>query len=114
MSDPEMRHERDQRIVQPTKVIMNPVGEILDRVRRIETRLTAGLESLGAVVVTEKPKVITLETGGMGVSIPSTGVRLKDIMELVPAGVFGEVPIFHKGLFIAVIALNAAWNPERG
>jgi hypothetical protein len=56
----------------------HPIIEVLDRVRRIETRLTHGLQALGVSVVTEKP-----EWKDGVITIPSLNARLKDILAVV-------------------------------
>lgn len=56
--------------------------EVLDRCRRIETRLTSYLEAQGHPVRTEKPTFANDR-----VSIPSRDVSLRDILLSIPAGV---------------------------
>lgn len=53
--------------------------EILDRVRRIETRFTRYLIQRGFDTGAEGPKMV----GGF-ISIPSPDCRLKDILDVIP------------------------------
>ena len=56
--------------------------ELLDRVRRIETRLTRFLAAQGAEMTTEKPEW----QPGIGVLIPSLDCSLRSILSAVPGG----------------------------
>jgi hypothetical protein len=83
------------------------IGEIQDRVRRIETRLTAWMEKSGFDTQVQKGKLIMCYHGRTGLEVPSLDVRLKDILETIAESRFAsaedEVPIFHKGERVGAI-----------
>jgi hypothetical protein len=70
------------------------IGEIQDRLRRMETRLTAWMKWSGWETETGKPQWVR---DGV-VDIPSTDVKLKDVLESVPGPwKHCKVYITHKG-----------------
>ena len=76
---------------------MGQPNEMLDRLRRIETRMTAFFEWSGYATKVEKPRWNDEEHC---IHIPSMDVRLKDILAAIPkdrdAGL-ARVGIVHKG-----------------
>lgn len=81
----------------------HPIIEILDRVRRIETRLTAGLESLGATVTVDKP---VYEADNDRVVITSMDARLKDIVAVLPCSIINTA-VVHGGRVVAWMSTDA-------
>jgi hypothetical protein len=75
------------------------VGEIKDRCRRMETRLTRYMEAQGFDTTARPP---TWREGE--ITIPSPAVSLKDILNVIP-DTWGErgVAVIHKGAHIAHI-----------
>jgi hypothetical protein len=69
--------------------------ETLDRVRRIETKLTSFLEAQGHD--TESDRVMW-EDGA--IKVPSLAVSLRDVLAAIPS-LPAEVEIFHKGKHVA-------------
>ena len=79
------------------------IHEILSRCRRMETRLTRGLEALG--VNTEAQKPIWNAADG-SVHIPSLYASIKDIKAVIPADYIekiDDVPIKYSGETIYVL-----------
>ncbi len=72
--------------------------EVVTRLRRVETRLVAGLESLGASVVNHAENiVVTPVEGGRGlITITSLGTTVKDILDVLK-GAEGTFDIVYKG-----------------
>lgn len=68
------------------------IGELLDRTRRIETKLCVVMEKMGVDPKNQKP---TWTTGI--IQIHSKDVRLRDIVSLIPDGWDKGVEIHHKG-----------------
>ena len=76
------------------------IGEIQDRLRRIETRLTKYMQERGFETQVQKPVWRDGE-----IHIPSLDVRLKDILEAVPdSWCECNLEIFHQdnrvGMFV--------------
>ena len=76
-------HERDR------------IGEIQDRLRRIETRLTKYMQERGFETQVQKALVVTASDGAVAVIVPSMDIRLKDVIDAVPSPRTGEVTVFH-------------------
>lgn len=79
-----------------------PRDEILERVRRMETRITELCHFLGLSTKSAKP-TWSAEQGS--VIIPTDACSLRDILAAVPDGILrgpdNEVEIWHKGRFVA-------------
>lgn len=74
--------------------------EILDRVRRIETRLTKFLEASGFDTQVQRPGF----TPDGFLVIPTPSVSLRDCLEAIPREWYGKrVVVRHKGENLAVI-----------
>lgn len=74
----------------------NPIEEILDRTRRMETKVTKLLDHAG------------LNTDGMhaiytghALEIPSISISVKEVLDAMPMGV--ELPLMLEGVVIAYI-----------
>jgi len=78
------------------------IKEILDRTRRLETRLTSFMQSQGFDVRTEKPVFSTYD---FTLTIPSMRTQLQDIIDAVPSEVMltEEIEVIHKGEVVAMI-----------
>ena len=76
------------------------VKELLDRTRRIETRLTGGLQFLGYETGSERP----VFNNGI-ITIPTPATALRDIMAVVPADwpVEQEIEVHHQGAWIVSV-----------
>lgn len=74
--------------------------EIRDRTRRIETRLTKYLESVGFDTQTQRPYV---DDCGH-IVIPSLHCSLKDILAVLPDDGNDFVEVVHQGEHVAMIA----------
>ena len=77
------------------------IGEIQDRLRRVETRLTKWMESCGFDTQVQK-----CELTSRGVDIPSMDVRLKDILGVGSVQIMEDgVTVFHKNQPVCEIYL---------
>lgn len=79
------------------------IREVIDRTRRIETRLTSYLEAQGHPTNARKP-VWEHEPGlGWVVKLPSLQTSFKDILDVIPRGIDepGPLDIEHHGKIIA-------------
>lgn len=79
--------------------------EVVDRCRRVETRVTKFLELQGFDTKTRKPT-----WRDSAVHIPSLSCALREVLETVPAGWDSRraIPILHHGELVAVVTLPAA------
>jgi hypothetical protein len=78
----------------PEKSHDETVKEILDRCRRIETRLTRYLEIQGFATETRKPVWFPLTSI---LDVPSPEVSLKDCLAAVPEKWMCPISVEHKG-----------------
>ena len=79
------------------------IGEIQDRLRRIETRLTKYMQERGFETQVQKPEWNDEENY---IEIPSMDVRLKDVLEEIPTWMEGDVAVWHKDTAVAFIAVR--------
>ncbi len=70
------------------------IGEIQDRLRRIETRLTKYMQERGFETQTQKCVWFEKERE---IHIPSMDVRLRDILVLVPEKRANFIQVIHQG-----------------
>jgi len=83
-------HERDR------------IGEIQDRLRRVETRLTKYMQERGFETQVQKV-ILDIDT----VHIPSLDVRLRDILTIIPTGYAGtKLRILHKDRHIMNVFMS--------
>ena len=71
------------------------IGEIQDRIRRIETRLTAWMQWSGFETQVQKSVWVSDPAGT--IEVPSRDVRLKDVLAAIPDDWCGPILIVHKG-----------------
>lgn len=69
----------------------SPDQELLERVRRIETRLTSALVALGVATPAQKPRFDP--TLGV-IQLPSPHTSLKECLNCLPADWTGKVKLF--------------------
>ena len=78
------------------------IGEIQDRLRRIETRLTKYMQERGFETQVQIPEFVK-----GAIEIPSLDVRLKDILAAFPQehreNDLGEVEVYHQGYVVCRI-----------
>ena len=80
------------------------IDEVLSRTRRIETRLTSYLVSIGAHTAAERNIPVWVEAGTEGfVSISGVDVSLSACLRAIPEGYCGEVNVIHDGTIVAVL-----------
>lgn len=79
------------------------IVEIADRVRRMETRLVRFLESQGFDTQTQKPVLVDGT-----VRIPTPNCSLADILDVIPFGHHGSVPITVGNELIATLGARGA------
>ena len=81
-------HERDR------------IGEIQDRLRRIETRLTKYMQERGFETQTHTP---VYDRAGDLLTVPSLDVRLKDVLAAIPDGEDSPdgLAVIHAGSIVA-------------
>lgn len=73
--------------------------ECLDRLRRVETRLTTFLEASGMVIQVERP---TFKDGV--VYVPTPSVSMRDCLAVVPEEWYDKrVLVKHKGDVLAIV-----------
>ncbi len=82
------------------------IGEIQDRLRRIETRLTKYMQERGF-----DTQVQEAAWGPGYVIIPSVDIRLRDLLKAIPAsyGWEDDLEVVHAGEVVAVLT---AYVPE--
>ncbi len=73
------------------------IGEIQDRLRRIETRLTAWMEWSGFDTRVTKAE---WNEDLKEINIPSLDIRVKDVLTTIPPGRASSVDVMHKGVFV--------------
>lgn len=79
----------------------DPVSEILDRVRRIETRTTIIGRHLGADVGGGKPKWCQANADSSGiVEAPTANCSLSELMKVVPKGWSKGVHVYVSGEYL--------------
>lgn len=80
------------------------VGETLDRLRRMETKITLIMEKLDLDTQAQKPKWLHDSV----VDIPSMDIRLKDIFEAVPES-WRQFRVFvtHKGRQVCSLYIDS-------
>jgi hypothetical protein len=90
--------------------IPGDIAEVRDRTRRIETRLTKWLESIGFETHAQKPLWFgpddQVAVSDAFVELPSLYVSIKDILESIPPGyieTIEDVCIVHAGRIVAVL-----------
>ena len=77
----------------PTRTARDDAREVLDRVRRMETRLTRFLETQGFDTGVQRAR---WENGT--IVIPTPLVALSECLAAIPVGWTEAVPIEHKGV----------------
>ncbi len=83
------------------------IEESLERLRRIETRITKLCQFLGLDTNTKKP---TWSVDQGTVIVPTDACSLRDILAAIPSGRGDEnsdVEIWHKGRYVATIYVVA-------
>lgn len=78
------------------------INEILDRSRRIESRLTAFINKAGFTTSNKKPE---WDGRDLSVTIPSREVSLDEVLAAIPDGVTDDVAVVFAGKTYCVIAL---------
>lgn len=78
------------------------ISEILDRCRRIESRLTSFINKAGFTTKAKKP---TWDGRDMSVTIPSREVSLDEVLAAIPDGITDDVAVVFAGKTYCVIAL---------
>lgn len=81
-------HERDR------------IGEIQDRLRRIETRMTKWMQQCGFDTQVQKA---TWDEDNAEVHIPSLDIRLRDILIVIPTNCDRVVEVRHQGELVISI-----------
>ena len=76
------------------------IGEIQDRLRRIETRLTKYMQERGFETQVQKP---VYDRAGDRLTVPSLDVRLKDVLAVIPDGEDSPdgLAVVHAGSVVA-------------
>lgn len=82
---------------------MSDMQEVVDRCRRMETRLTRFLEAQGFDTQTRKP-----EWRNGVIIVPSLGASLKDIHSVIPHewNRQKEIEVYHKDVFVMAIFIS--------
>lgn len=80
--------------------------EIVDRLRRIETRFTKYLESRGFDTGVKRPVFRDGE-----VIIPSLSCSLRDILSAVPDGHLGEIQVIFDDIEVCAVEVIAGLEP---
>jgi hypothetical protein len=75
----------------------DPQTEILQRTRRIETRLTKMMIGLGVATETQKPQFTGNDGGRARIVLPSPHSSLQEIASCVPPGWCGLVDVYLGG-----------------
>ena len=83
---------------------MSDMQEVVDRCRRMETRLTRFLESQGFDTQTRRPE---WRDDGV-ILVPSLGASLKDIQSVIPPNwnKQKEIEVYHKDTFVMAIFVS--------
>jgi len=76
------------------------VDDIHLRMRRMETRLTKYLESIGFDTGCQRARWVSLGF----VEVPSPACALKEILDLIPADWLDDVDVIHQGKKIATLS----------
>lgn len=87
---------------------MSRPDETLQRVRRIETRLTQLLVALGVDTISQKPKFGIYDVPGPErevavVTLPSPHSSLKEALDIIPASWEGPVRVFVGDQMVATL-----------
>lgn len=73
--------------------------EVLDRTRRIETRLTKFMEASGFDTKVRRP-----EWRGDGIHVPSPSTSIKDCLSVIPRDHDGSlIAVYHKDELLLII-----------
>jgi hypothetical protein len=88
------RNKEKQMSQAPEKTFDETAKEILDRCRRIETRLTKFLEQQGFDTETRRP---VFHSATSTLDVPSPEVSLKDCLAAVPQHWTALITVEHKG-----------------
>jgi hypothetical protein len=78
------------------------INEILDRSRRIESRLTSFINKSGFTVLNKKP---VWDGHMLSVTVPSREVSLDEVLAAIPAGVLDDVMVIFAGKTYCIISL---------
>lgn len=78
------------------------IGEIQDRLRRIETRLTKYMQERGFDTQVQK-----VEAEGDGIIIPSLDVRLRDMLIAAPETTHRFFNVWHQGELVGYFTYDA-------
>lgn len=76
--------------------------EVLQRVRRLETRVTMYLESQGFDTQVQRPK---WDADRKTVALPSRATSLKDILAVIPKDTKGEIDLEFETEVLATLVL---------
>jgi hypothetical protein len=76
------------------------IGEIQDRLRRIETRLTKYMQERG--FETQVQKCVFEEDS---LHLPSLDVRYRDILTAIPKEYRGELRLWHQGMEVGILVV---------
>lgn len=87
------------------RVRKTPEQEVLERVRRIETRITTLAIGLGVDMNTQKPEFDKQPGEHATLTLPSINSSLKEIMKAVPPGFTGRAVLVIGGETIGQIEL---------
>lgn len=87
----------------PQRDKLDPQTETLNRVRRMETRLTALLISMGVDTQAQKPVFVRPPSGegSARVQLPSPHSSFKEILGSIPSGWAGEFDVMVGDDFVA-------------
>ena len=92
-------------ISEPRHIKRDPIIEMQDRLRRIETRLTAWMEWSG--FDTQRQRAVF--NNGV-IEIPSLDIRLKDLLDAIPTSLdhasYDEIAVVYKGQNILLFRTN--------
>ena len=85
------------RVDKPRKTYEAPIDEVVDRCRRIETRLTQYLETIGFDTQALRPVYEPSRDGRAALLLPNINVSVKDVLAALPDGVADEVLLVLNG-----------------
>ena len=77
------------------------IGEIQDRLRRIETRLTKYMQERGFDTQVCQPR---FEEDSL--HLPSLDIRYRDILTAIPHDYRGELRLWHQGIEVGIILVE--------
>ena len=88
----------------------DPIKEVVDRTRRIETRLTRYLEAQGFETFAKRPIWREGE-----IHIPNLNCSIRDCLAVIPPGWFeagNEIEIFHKAKLVIGLYQPEETDPQ--